>query len=341
MGSNWRWKLIGLPLALAALAAAACGAWQLTHPARPAASGASLAVNIALPVQLCAGAVYVADQQKLFAQQGLAVGLQRFLTGKQALQAVLDGHADFAIVADTPFMLAVLKGERIAALATVCESRKSIAIVGRRDSGVRDTRTLAGKRVGAVLGTNAEFFLDTMLEVHGVERAQVQVVNLKPDDLIGAFRQRQVDAVTIWNPDLVRIEQEFGPQAVTIYGEDLFVYRFLLVAKEAYIDRHGAHVRQLLTALGQANTIIGDYPERTRAMLGAAVGLEPALLKHAFDPTDYTLSLDQSLLLALSAQMRWASAKGLVRAGPEPDYRQFVRAEPLGAVAPDANRIIR
>jgi ABC-type nitrate/sulfonate/bicarbonate transport system substrate-binding protein len=340
MGVNIGWKSLAAPLALVLLAGAALAIWRLAAPGPAPPPAPVFQVRFAMPVQVAAGALYVADQERLFARQGLAVAAQRFLLGKQALQAVLDDQADFAIVADTPFLLAVLRGEPIAALGTVFESRKTIALLAHRDSGVRDTPTLEGKRIGTVFGTNAEFFLDTMLEVHGVSRAKVQVVNLTPEELVVAFRNKQIDAMTAWNPDLARLEQEFGSRAITIYGEDLFVYRFLLVAKQGYIAKHGAQVRRMLTAIRQGNDFIKEHPEQARSLLGAQIGIAPALLKHSFDPTDYTLVLDQSLLLALSAQTRWATAKALVKPGPTPDYLDFVRPEPLSAVAPDANRMI-
>lgn len=332
-------KTIGVMALLAAVIVASSLAWRQAKPAMP--NGPAFAMTIGVPIQLSAGSVFVAEQQKLFARHGPAVGINRFLLGKQALQAVLDGKADFAIVADTPFALAVLRGARVATLGTVFESRKSIAIAGRRDSGVSDVASLAGKRVGSVLGTNAEFFLDTMLEVHNVDRASVQVVDLKPGDLVSAIRDRRVDAVTAWNPDLARIMQASGAQGVALYGEDLFVYRFLLVARQEYIDANGAQVRQLLTALRQSNDFIKANPDQARGILAPLMGLSPELLTPSFDPADFTLVLDQSLLLALSAQMRWAAAKGLVKAGPAPDYLDYVRSEPLNAVAPDAMRIIR
>ncbi len=332
-------KKIGLALLVTIVLAAALLAWRQLRPAHP--PGPDFRMTIGLPVQLSSGAVLLADQQGLFAQHGLAVALKRYLLGKEALQAVMDGQADFAIVADTPFALAVLRGARIATVGTVFESRKSLAIAARRDRGVTDVASLAGKRVGSVLGTNAEFFLDTMLEVHGVERAAVQVVDLKAGDLVGAMRSGRVDAVTAWYPDLALIGQDSGAQGVALFGEDLFVYRFLLVARQEYIDAHGAQVRQLLAALRQANDAIKGNPEQARATLSPLIGLAPELLKPSFDAADFTLVLDQSLLLALSAQMRWATAKGLVKAGPLPDYIDFVRSEPLNAVAPDAMRIIR
>ena len=332
-------KTIGVAALLAAVSVAVLLAWRQAVPAAP--SGPAFSMTVGVPTQLSAGAVFVADQRQLFAQQGLAVGIQRFLLGKLALAAVLDGKADFAIVAETPFALAVLRGARIATLGTVFESRKSIAIAARGDSGVSDTASLAGKRIGTVLGTNAEFFLDTMLEVHGVERAQVEVIDLKAGDLVAALRSKRVDAITAWNPDLARIVQESGGRGVLLYGEDLFVHRFLLVARQDYIDANGPQVKALLAALRQANDFIKGNPEQARSMLGPEVGLSPALLEPSFDPTDFTLVLDQSLLLAISVQMRWAAAKGLVKAGAAPNYLDFMRPEPLTAVAPDAVRIIR
>lgn len=333
------WKTIGIVALLAAAAAAALLAWRQAVPDAP--PGPAFSMSIGVPVQLSAGAVFVADQRQLFARQGLTARIERFLLGKQALQAVLDGKIDLAIVGDTPFALAVLRGARIATLGTVFESRKAIAIAGRRDSGISDAASLAGKRVGTVLGTNAEFFLDTMLEVHGVDRAKIEVIDLKAGDLVAAIRSKRVDAVTAWNPDLARMGQELGAQGVALYGEDLFVYRFLLVARQDYIEAHGPQVKALLTTLQHANDYIKANPEQARSVLEPIIGLSPELLKPSFDPADFTLVLDQSLLLTLSAQMRWATSKGLVKAGPAPDYLEFVRPGPLNAVAPDAVRIIR
>jgi NitT/TauT family transport system substrate-binding protein len=340
MGTQARWKTMTAAAVTAAVAACAFGAWRmLSAPSAPPAPPFPLV--IAAPVQLGSGSVFLADQQQLFGAHGLKAEVRTFRLGKQGLQAVMDGKADFAVVADTPFMLAVLRGARIAAVATIFESRKTMALVARRDSGITDFAALDGKRVGTVLGTNAEFFLDTMLEVQGIGRERVRVIDLKPDSLNAGLRAGEVDAVTVWNPDLARLEQEFGARATTLYGQDLFVYRFLLVATQAYIDQHGPQVQQLLATLRQANDFIKDNPEPARAVLGKAIGLAPELLGPSFDPGDYTLVLDQSLLLALSAQTRWAREKGLVKPGPIPDYLDFVRPEPLRAVASDAVRIIR
>jgi ABC-type nitrate/sulfonate/bicarbonate transport system substrate-binding protein len=329
-------------LVLAGIAAVVIGAaLAALRPNRAAPpAGPAPQVTIAIPVQMAAGAMFVADEQKLFERQGLRVDLKRFLLGKQALQMVLDGKADLALVADTPFMHAVLRGQRIAALATVFESRKTMAIVARRDAGITSVATLKGKRIGTVYGTNAEFFLDTLFDINDIARSDVDVEDLIPGQLVAALQEGKVDAITVWHPDLARAEREFGARALTLYGEDIFVYRFLLVGKQAYIEEHQGALRQVLATLKASNAYINAHPEQARAAVGEAIGVPAAQLAHAFHPADYRLVLDQSLLIALSAQARWAIAKGGVQAAA-PDYLDFIRPEPLHAVMPEAERIIR
>lgn len=323
------------------LTASLAGFWMVSANGNKHTSAPLSSLTISMPVQVSAGSLYVAEQEGLFAKHRLNVALQRHLLGKQALQAVLEGRADLALVADTPFMLAVLRGEQIAILATVFESRKTMAIVARKDRGIDGATMLAAKTIGTVAGTNAEFFLDSILDVHGIARHAVKIVALKPEQLIAAFESGQVDAVTVWNPDLAKLEQAFGSRALTIYGEDLFIYRFLLVGKKSFIDRHPQQMRQVLATIAEGNAHIEAHPDETRTLLAKELGMAPALLARSFDPGDFCLTLDQPLLLTLSDQARWAGEKNLPEHTTKPNFLNYIRAAPLDAVMPESHKIIR
>ncbi len=338
---SFRRLRFALGIALSLTTAIAVGFWMVAADEDEHAAAPPSLLTISMPVQISAGALYVAEKEGLFAKHRLDVALQRHLIGKQALQAVLDGRADLALVADTPFMLAVLRGERIAVLATVFESRKTMAILARKDRGIGAANMLAAKTIGTVAGTNAEFFLDSMLDVHGIARDAVKIVALKPEQLIPAFQSGRVDAVTVWNPDLAKLEQAFGSHAVTIYGEDLFIYRFLLVGKISFIDSHQRQMRQVLAAVAEGNASIKARPDQARALLGKELGMAPALLARSFDPGDFCLTLDQPLLLTLSDQARWAGEKNSPEHTTKPNFLDYIRAAPLDAVTPDSNKIIR
>ena len=296
---------------------------------------------IALPQQPSAGAFFVAQERSLFDKQGLSLQVESHRMGKTALQSVLDGKADLALVADVPFMLAAMRGEPIATVGAVYESRRGMAVLARADRGIARPEQLAGKSVGTIAGTNGEFFLDTMLLAHNVPRAQVKVVALNIGELGDALRSGKVDAITIWTPELSSLQRELGARAITLYGGDLFMLRFLIAGRSDFIAAHPEALRKLMAALGESNALIRTQPRQALAGIGRAVGTDPALLADSFNAGDYVLSLDQALLLTLGEETRWAMGRGIIAPGAVPNYLDHVRQSPLEAAQPNAVRIIR
>jgi ABC-type nitrate/sulfonate/bicarbonate transport system substrate-binding protein len=332
-------KRLVLILIIVCLSGLVCG-W-LIFKKNPAAISTPLpAVTIAIPTQVAAGAFYVAEQQAIFTQYGLNVSIQPFLLGKQALQSVLQGEADLAIMADVPFMFSVVKGEKIAALTTIFGSRRTMAIVARKDREITTAEDLSGNTVGTIFGTNAQFFVDRVLLTHSIPKSTVTIVDIKPEMLVESLARGEVDAVTVWHPDLARLEQLLGDSIVTLYDEEIFVYRFILVGKQDYIDQHAAEVRQVLLAINTATQFIHEQPLQAKTILAQALKMDPILLHKAFDANDFYLTLDQTLLLALSDETRWAIKQGLIQ-GPIPNYLDYIRQGPLESVLPNAIKIIR
>jgi ABC-type nitrate/sulfonate/bicarbonate transport system substrate-binding protein len=73
----------------------------------------------------------VAEMQGYYRKEGLDAVPHRHSTGKAALNEVLEGTADFATVAETPFMLAIMKGADISIIATIQSSNKNNAVVAK------------------------------------------------------------------------------------------------------------------------------------------------------------------------------------------------------------------
>ena len=79
--------------------------------------------------------VYVALEKKYFKQEGLDISYLPFPTGREGLEAVINGKADFTTVADTPIVFQVMKGAKIYVLATLSSMGNLYAVVARRDRG--------------------------------------------------------------------------------------------------------------------------------------------------------------------------------------------------------------
>ena len=330
-----RLRLMILAL-LGAVGAAAAALWLPQTVKRAAAP-----LTIAIPTQMSSGAVFIAHQRGYFSRRDLALTLRQFTLGKQALQAVLDNQADLALVADVPFMLAVNRGAPIAAVATVFASRTTMAVLGRRDRGINDLDDLKGKRVGTVPGTNAQYFLDKLLATRAIASSTVAIIPLAPEQFAATLRTDAVDAITVWNPLLSKLEAEHGATVVRLMASDIFVYRFVLVGKKSFLLAHADRVERALAALGDAVAEIHARPAQAQADIAGAIALTPAQLSSSFRAGDFALALDQSLLLSLEDQTRWAINRGLVSARDVPNYLDAIDQTGLLAVQPSAVKIIR
>ncbi len=324
-----------------ALAALVVGAVAVVASRSPeTGTGTATKVTIAVPMQINSALVHVASGQGLFLKAGVAVVTQPFELGVDALQSVLDGKADLAVVADTPVMFALLGGADIALLAGISQGRRDLAIVAHSDRGIQHIQDLRGKSVGVTPGTNLPYFLDAMLQAHGVPGDQVKVADLRADVALSAFRERRIDAAVVFQPFLARLESEMGERIKVFHGEDVYAFRFMLVGKPSYIDSHPREVRRVLRALIAAQQAMLANPVEARRAVGHAVNMDDATMAKLFEPENYAVSLDQAMLLALDDQTRWAMQKGLVAPGPVPNYLNAMSYQNLEAVLPTAVTIV-
>lgn len=325
-------------LVLAALSIGAVVLLAFRSPVIPTV--AVTKVTIAVPMQINSALMLIASGQGLFPKAGLDVVSQPFELGKDALNSLLEGKADLAVVADTPFMFALLEGADIAMLTSISQGRRALAIVAHSDRGINQVQDLRGKSVGVTMGTNLTYFLDAMLQVHGVPSDKVNLTDLRTDAVISDFKAGRLDAAVVFQPFLAKLEAEMGKRIKVFYGEDVYAFRFILVGKPSYIDSHPLEVRRVLSALLAANRVIRGHPVEARLAVGDALKIDDATMAQLFEPDDYAVSLDQAMLLALDDQTRWAMKKGLVAQRPMPNYLNFMKYQDLEAVLPTAVTIV-
>ena len=287
-----------------------------------------------------AGIAQVAQMQGYFRSEGLDVEPRIHSYGKIALEALIDGKADFATVAETPFMLAILNGKKIMIIATIQTSNDNHAIVARKDRGILSPSDLKGKIIGTTFGTSAHFFLDVFLLTHGVITNEIRVVNLEPDKLQEALQKGAVDAVSAWNPTLLTIQKEFEKQVVTFYDLDIYKQTFNVITTEKYVDKHPDRVIKLLRGLLRAEKFIKQKPLEAQRIVAEFSDTDPKLLAEFWKANKFSVSLDQSLLLALEDEANWAISRGLA-SGNVPDFSKNLYLIGLESIRPDAVRILR
>jgi ABC-type nitrate/sulfonate/bicarbonate transport system substrate-binding protein len=298
-------------------------------------------VTIALAAIISSVLVKIADAKGFFREEGLDVTLQPHSYGKIALQSVLDGKADLATVADTPIMFAMMKGAKLSLLATIQTSTRDNAIVARKDRGIASAADLKGRKIGVTLGTSGDYFLDSHLVLNALSRKDVVIVDMKPEDMTDALLQGKVDAVSIWNPLVSNLGKALGERGITFFNESAYKETFDVVSMQTFSRQRPEAVRRFLRALVKAEDFVTANPQESQRIISEFCGIDIASLAGIWNDFQFNVSLNQSLLLTLEDQARWAIKNGLTDRRDVPNFFEALNIDGLKSVKPDAVRIIR
>jgi sulfonate transport system substrate-binding protein len=285
--------------------------------------------------------VQVAHKQGYYLQEGLDAIMIPHSHGKAALGEALSGKADFATVAETPVIFAVMHGEKITIIATIQASKRNNAILARKERRILTPLDLKGKNIGVTLGTTADFFMHAFLIAHGISRNDIKVVNLNPEEMPHALASGNVDAVSAFHPYLHQAQKNIGDRGIIFYDEDIYTQTFNIVASQDFVNKNPDKIKKFLRALIRAEDFVRQNPEEAQKIVADTSGIDAGIVREVWADNSFGVALDQTLLLAMEDESQWAIKNRLTDTANVPNYLNFIYLEGLQAVKPAAVRILR
>lgn len=298
-------------------------------------------ITIAYTYQPQCTLIHVAKEKGFFAEEGLDVVPLMHQYGKTALRAVLENEADLATVAETPLLFSILNDDKIFILSTIVVSSKNSAIIARKDADINTANELKGKKIGVTPLTTGDFFLDSLLLANGMTRKDIVAVPVRPDDMEEALKQRKIDAASTWNYPLTQIKHLLGENGILFFDEDIYTETFNLASKQDFVTKNPEVIKQLLKAVVKAQEYVKNHPKEAQEIMARVTSISPDLIKEVWDAFSFNVTLDQTILITLEDEARWAIKNKLTDKTKVPDFKNFIYADALKSVSPSAYKLNR
>jgi NitT/TauT family transport system substrate-binding protein len=315
------------------------GSWSCS---RQDYQGKAESITVGYPPFESATLFYIAEDQRFFSRNGLNVTSRKYDTGVATLAEVSKGEVDIAVgIAEFPLVGRALQKERVRILGNV-DKADFIYLVGRRDRGISRALDLKGKRVGTTFGTVAHFHLGRFLNLHGMNIQDITLVDVKrPEEWVNAVVNGDIDAVSTAQPYANSAKDGLGANAIVWpvqSGQPLYG---LLISPDQWIRKHSELARRFLKSLAEAEEYLIHHPAGSKAIVQKRLNLDAAYIETVWSRNQFSLSLDQALIVTMEDEARWMISNNLTTEKQVPDFVNYMYVDGLKAVKPEAVNIIR
>jgi len=226
-------------------------------------------------------ALYLAQDEGLFAQQGLHVTIKKIPNSQSAIAAQLNGQVDITAGSYVPYISAQAGGARFRILAEASALRPNTrALVVTANSPITTIAGLVGKKIG-VNGTNSigTLLISALLQENGISPKKVDFVTdnkgfpAMPDQL----QQGQWQAAFLAEPYVTIAAERYGDQELADPDQGATV-NFPMdgyIATRAWAQRHPNTAAAFVRAIEEGQTIAATDSTAVRTAIGKADQLSP------------------------------------------------------------------
>jgi ABC-type nitrate/sulfonate/bicarbonate transport system substrate-binding protein len=209
----------------------------------------------------------VAEQAGFFQQYGVAVQPVFYENSFDALVDMASGQLDGALMSLGDMMsIETHIPIRVVAVSDSGGSGTVVAI-----STVRNIADLRGRRIGVELGTSNELFVSEMLDRGGLSTDQVNLVNVRPEEMPDAIGSR-VDAGFTWEPFATRATAR-GNRVLYHPGREAGLFPTVIAFRQLVLDARADDIKAFNKAWFAAADSRLRNPETTRQIIAAHFGL--------------------------------------------------------------------
>ncbi|WP_229070756.1 aliphatic sulfonate ABC transporter substrate-binding protein [Actinoplanes sp. DH11] len=236
---------------IGAAALAGCGAAEQDAPG---GTGVAERVRIGYIADFTgASLMAIANDQDLWAKNGLRPELSVFTNGPLQVQALGAGDLDFGYVGPGAMWLPASGKARVVAINSLGFADRVIA-----QPGIAEAEDLAGKRIGVPEGTSGDMLVRLTLQAAGLTEDDVERVTMDAATVVTAFSSGKIDAAGIWYPLIDTIKKRVPDLVELAKNDDYYPavsFPSAYLARNEVVTGEAPLVRKMLAVLREATDI--------------------------------------------------------------------------------------
>ena len=253
--------------------------------------------------------MFVGVEKGFFRKHGVDVRLKVVNTGTDMVNAMEKREVQVGDMSVTTFLKARHAGNpfRVIGLiqndATRSNADEPLAIVARKDSGIRRIEDLKGKRVGLAQAQTSDEYFKMVLARRGMQYGDVTIVNIMaPPALAPALKEGKVDAVVSWEPFNTMVLDQVPESYTVIRGGGHLSYIMVATAHDPTVQADPAVLRSFVAGLAAASQYTRRNRDEAVEIFAKWVpGLDPAVGRKAVRHISYDPRVSRAVMQAFEA----------------------------------------
>ncbi len=239
-------------------------------------------------------AAFISLEKGFYKKEGIHVVIGGiFKAGPEEMSAFAGKALDVGYVGEAPATVAV--ANKVADVKIIAQANlEGSAIVIRKSSGLESLKDLVGK-TAAVPGYAQvqDFLLRKALTDNGIPVKAVNVIILKPPEMIPALRTNQIDAFVAWEP--------YPAKAITSGVGEILVPSgkiwpkhpcCVLVADTQFIEKNPEIIMAILRSHVKATKLIRENPKEALKIGVKYTGMDSQTVERAMKNIYYEVTPD-------------------------------------------------
>lgn len=198
---------------------------------------------------------YAQETREVEKRTGYKVSYRKLGSGAEVVRALASGAIHIGEAGSSPFAAALSQGVPLQVFWILDDIHEAEALVARHGAGVNTLADLKGKKIGLPFVSTTHFHALVALQDAGIDPKSVQVLNLRPPEILAAWERGDIDATFVWDPVLAKAKQSgkvivTSGQIAAKTGKATFD---ALAVSTSFAKQHDAFLAQFVQVLADAD----------------------------------------------------------------------------------------